>query len=257
MELYEFLGEGKHCSCWLTLDEISPWLKKTTLFREDRYFFRHFGINPYTLLRAGIMNLKNRRVILGGSTITMQVAKIINGRRGRNFFQKLEEILLALKLELHYSKKDILTYYLNRVYYGNQLLGRESASQYYFGKSAEDLTLAQSAFLSVIPSSPSKFNPYRNFESVRQRGVSLLKEMLKRGLITKEDYEIAINEKIELRKPKNPMLAPHFVFRILDDEEDRIYSLSEIKTTLDYYLWKESLKILNFHLKPLREKNVT
>ncbi len=256
IELYEYLGEDKIRSHWLTFDEISPWLVKTTVFREDKYFFLHPGINPYAILRAGIVNLKSRKFVLGGSTITMQVAKMMRSRRGKNLIDKLKEILLALKLEMRFSKKDILTYYLNRIYYGNQLLGCESASQYYFGKSAMELTLAQSAFLSVITSSPSFLNPYKNFQGVEQKARKLIYEMFKNRLISKENYDIAISEKIEMKKPENPILAPHFVFRILKEEEENIYHLSEIKTTLDYRLQKEVQDLLRVHLKSLKDKGV-
>ncbi len=256
IELYEFLGRDKTRSQWLSFDEISPWLIKTTIFREDRHFSKHFGINPLSLLRAGIVNLKNRKIILGGSTITMQVAKIMEGRRGKSILKKIFEVILAVKLEINWTKKDILSYYLNSVYYGNQLLGCESASQFYFGKSARDLTLAQSAFLSVIPSSPSKLNPYKDFKGVEKKAKELIKDMYLKGWIKKDDYEIAINERIELRKPENPLLAPHFVFRILKEEEENIYNFSEIKTTIDYYLQKESQNILKNHLESLKEKGV-
>lgn len=256
IELYEYLGKDKTRSQWLPLEEISPWLIKTTIFREDRHFYRHFGVNPIALLRAGFVNLKNRKVVLGGSTITMQIAKIIEGRKGKNILKKLKEFLLAIKLEIILSKKDILSYYLNRVYYGNQLLGCESASQFYFGKSAKELTLAQSAFLSIIPSSPSTHNPYKNFEIVIRKARTLIKEMYLKGWIKEEDSEIAINERIELKRPENPLLAPHFVIRILNEEDDNIYNLSEIKTTIDYYLQKESQNILRMHLESLKDKGV-
>ncbi len=256
VELYEFLGKEKIRSQWLSFDEISPWLVKTAIFREDRYFYKHFGVNPFSLLRAGIVNLKNRKFLLGGSTISMQVAKIMEGRRGKNILKKLKEIFLAIKLEIFWSKKDIISYYLNRVYYGNQLLGCESASRFYFGKSAKELTLAQSAFLSVIPSSPSILNPYKNLSEVEKRAKSLIKEMYLKGWIKKEDYEIAMNEKIEIKKPKNPLLAPHFVFRVLREEEENIYNYSEIKTTIDYYLQKEAQNILKMHLENLKGRGV-
>jgi len=257
MELYEFLGKEKAHFQWLSFEEISPWLLKTTIFREDRYFYKHFGVNPLSLLRAGTVNLKNRKFMLGGSTITMQVAKIMEGRKGKNILKKIKEILLAIKLEILWSKKNIISYYLNRVYYGNQLFGCESASQFYFGKSAKELTLAQSAFLSVIPSSPSSLNPYKNLSKLEKKAKSLIKEMYLKGWISREDYEIAMAERIEIKKPFNPLLAPHFVFRILKEEEENLYNYSEIKTTIDYYLQKEAQNILKMHLKNLKEKGVS
>jgi penicillin-binding protein 1C len=256
IELYEFLGRNSTRSQWLSFEEISPWLVKTTIFREDRYFYKHFGVNPLSLLRAGVTNLKNRKFMLGGSTITMQVAKMMEGRKGKNIWKKIKEILLAVKLEILWSKKDIISYYLNRVYYGNQLFGCESASQFYFGKSARELTLAQSAFLSVIPSSPSSLNPYKNLSKLEIKAKSLIKEMYLKGWIKREDYEIAMAEKIEIKKPFNPLLAPHFVFRILKEEEENLYNYSEIKTTIDYYLQREAQNILKIHLENLKEKGV-
>ncbi len=256
IELYEFLGKDKTRSQWLSFEEISPWLIKTTIFREDRHFYKHFGVNPFALLRAGIVNLKNRNIVLGGSTITMQVAKIMEGRRGKSILKKILEIIVAAKLEINWTKKDILSYYLNSVYYGNQLLGCESASQFYFGKSARELTLSQSAFLSIIPSSPSAHNPYKNFEIVIRKARTLIKKMYLKGWIKEEDYEIAINERVELKKPENPLLAPHFVFRILKEEEENIYNFSETKTTIDYHLQKESQNILRMHLESLKGKGV-
>jgi penicillin-binding protein 1C len=256
VELYEFTGPAKNRRHRLSLDEISPWLVRTTLFREDRHFNRHPGVNPWTLLRAAVVNARHGRIVLGGSTITMQLARILAPRQRRSFGAKLHEILLALKLDKKLSKREILDLYLNRLYYGNQLFGCEAASRFYFGCGAHDLTLAQAAFLAVIPSSPSRLNPWRYPRATEAQARRLMEQMRAENWIRAEDFELARQERIETVRPDNPILAPHFVFRLLKEEEAGLYGMAEVRTTLDADLQRESRDTLRACLEGLSRRFV-
>jgi len=140
--------------------EISRNLKNATVAIEDRNFYRHKGISPSSILRAFLINLKRGEVSQGASTITQQLVKNTFLVSERSYARKLKEIILALKIEKQYGKEEILNFYLNEVYYGEANYGAESASQTYFGKSAKDLTLSESAYLAALPKAPSYYSPY-------------------------------------------------------------------------------------------------
>ncbi len=255
-ELYEFTGASRGRSRPLTLDEISPWLVKATLFREDRHFHTHPGVNPGALLRAAAVNLRHGRIVLGGSTISMQLARILAPRRQRSLGAKLGEALLALKIGWKMPRREILGLYLNRLYYGNQLFGCEAAARFYFGCSARDLTLAQAARLAVIPSSPARFDPWRRPGALEVAARRMLQRMRAAGWIDSSQFTVAAQERVETVRPDNPILAPHFVFRILQDEEERLPGMSEVRTSLDADLQREARDTLRASLEGLAHRGV-
>jgi penicillin-binding protein 1C len=145
----------------VTLDEVSPLYREALIAYEDRTFWWHPGVNPFALVRAAAQRLRHGHVVSGGSTLTMQVARMLEPipRTGAG---KLEQVARALQLELRYSKEEILTHYLNHAPMGGVLEGVEAASRAYLGKSAKRLTHAEGALLAVLPQAPSLLRPDRH-----------------------------------------------------------------------------------------------
>ena len=154
----------------LRLQDFSPFLPEAVVAVEDRRFWHHAGIDPIGLLRAAWVNLTAGRVVQGGSTLTQQVAKTLFLTNARTTKRKVQELLLTLWLERHFSKQEILEIYLNRVYLGAGAWGMDAAAKTYFGVSARRVTLAQAAVLAGLPRAPSRFNPRANPAAARGAG---------------------------------------------------------------------------------------
>jgi penicillin-binding protein 1C len=218
--LYEArAGDGSRAA-WLSADRLPAPLVDATVAAEDRRFWRHPGMDPLALTRAAVRNLRNRRVVEGGSTITQQVAKLLLARidgasRRRGMMAKAREALVALRLEHRLTKREILALYLNLAPYGNQLTGAERASREYFGHDAALLTPAQAAFLAALPQRPSWFNPYRDISRARQRQERVIVQMGLAGSLTPDGFREALDERLSLQREPAAFIAPHFVERVL------------------------------------------
>src|SRR5882762_6502845 len=217
-------------------------LLDATIAAEDRRFFRHPGVDPIAAVRAALRNLRYRRVLEGGSTITQQVAKLLLARHAapgarRTAVTKLREAVIALRLEHRFSKRDILALYLNLAPYGNQLSGAGRASRAYFGHPPSLLTLAQAAFLAALPQRPSAYNPYRDVTHARRRQERVIARMRALGTLSTEQAREARDERLALSREPAAFIAPHFVERVLlaagSDRPPRI------QTTLDAELQRE------------------
>ena len=167
--------------------DLPATLVAATLAAEDRRFWSHPGVDPIAVLRALKINLAERSVVEGGSTISQQVAKLLLNRRDpdrrRGWTAKLHEAVIALRLEHRFDKREILAMYLNLAGYGNQIAGAERASRAYFGTSAALLTPAQAAFLAGLPQRPSGFNPYRSRTAAVSRQRVVLRRMQAGGAL--------------------------------------------------------------------------
>src|SRR5690554_4270304 len=164
------------------------------LAAEDDNFANHYGVDPGSLVRAAAQILKTGRIQTGGSTITMQVAKNYFLSSERSFSRKANEILLALQIERELSKDEILELYINKIYLGNRAYGIEAAANIYYGKSINELTLAQLAMIAGLPKAPSSFNPIVNPQRSLERRNWILGRMLRLGHISQEQYEQAVAE---------------------------------------------------------------
>jgi penicillin-binding protein 1C len=234
--LYEArAGDGNRAE-WLSADRLPPVLVDATIAAEDRRFWTHPGIDPMALVRATVRNVRSRRVVEGGSTITQQVAKLLLARlegpgRRREFVAKAREAVIALRLEHRLTKREILALYLNLAPYGNQLTGVERASRAYFGHGAALLTPAQAAFLAGLPQRPSWFNPYRDARRARRRQEHVIIKMGLAGSLTPDGVREALDERLSLQREPAAFIAPHFVERVLALEAPR--RPHAITTTLD------------------------
>lgn len=185
------------------LKNISPHLKRAVLASEDSSFYNHHGIDPVGVARALVVNWQARKVQEGGSTITMQLVKNVFLSKDRTFTRKLAEAVLAIRLEQVLSKNEILNKYLNQVYWGDNNYGVQMAARYYFNKSAANLTLAQSAMLAGLLPAPESFSPFINPELAKQKQKEVLFRMLQLNWISQQDYNQALNEKLQLNKKRD------------------------------------------------------
>ena len=248
--------EGGRCR-WVGLSEVSPYVIKATLAAEDKDFYVHSGVQLLSTVRAFWQNARQGRVISGASTISQQLMRnIFHGRR--DLWSKLRETWLAVRLEHTVSKDEILEQYLNRIAYGNQALGIEAASRLYFDKPASHLGLAESAFLAVLPRSPSGLNPYRNIERVRHGQADILDRMNRFKFITALERERAEKERVNLLPASAKFRAPHFCDHVLSQipSKDR-RQLDAVRTSLDVRLQEKIETLLNEHLSGLREKGIS
>jgi penicillin-binding protein 1C len=211
---------------WTPLEEISPDLIAATLRYEDKYYAHHPGVNPIALARGGLELLRFHRATTGGSTITMQLARLRFHLHTRSISGKLEQIMRALELERHYSKNQILEAYLNLAPYGRNIEGIGAASQVYFDKPASKLTRPEAIALSVIPQSPSRraLHAARDNESVNIAQSSWYDRA---GIDT--DAGFSMREFRARIQTERKFLAPHFVQQILEASRGR----DQIVTTLD------------------------
>src|SRR6202163_448742 len=183
---------GEMAGANVSLKDLPPFLPKAFIAIEDRRFYSHYGVDPIGIARAAVTNVLHRGVSQGGSTLTQQLAKNLFLTQERTFTRKLQEVELALWLERKHSKSEILELYLNRVYFGSGAYGVEAAAQRYFGKSARQLTLAESALLAGLVKSPSRLAPTRNFDGAERRAQLVLAAMADAQLVADEMAKTAM-----------------------------------------------------------------
>ena len=175
----------------LTLKEMSPWLPKAVIATEDRRFYSHFGIDPIGLARAIFMDVRSGHLVQGGSTITQQLAKTVFLTPERSLTRKVREALLAVWLERHFTKNQILEIYLNRVYLGAGTYGVDAAAHRYFNKSAGKLNLYESAVIAGLLKAPTRFNPTRDKEKAAARAAQVLALMVETGAAQQQEADAA------------------------------------------------------------------
>jgi penicillin-binding protein 1A len=168
---------------YIHLQDIPLTLQQAVIATEDNRFYSHFGLDMSSILRALLVNMQTGSIAEGGSTITQQLVKNLFLSQEQNFGRKAEEAILALDMELRYSKEEILEMYLNTIYFGSDSYGIGDASRNYFAKHPPNLTLAESSLLAGLPNAPSVYSPYVNFSAAKQRQAVVLSAMVKHGYI--------------------------------------------------------------------------
>lgn len=197
----------------VTLDEVSPLYVQALLEYEDRWFYQHPGINPLALLRAGWQWVRSGGVVSGGSTLTMQVARILAPHE-RSVVGKLQQMFRALQLEWHYSKDEILTFYLNLAPFGGPIEGVQTASFAWLHKPARDLSHAEAALLAVLPQAPSRLRPDRHPERAQQYRDKVLRRMGSQGIWAQSVVADAMQEPVVKARFRQPLMAPLFAQRM-------------------------------------------
>lgn len=237
----------------IPFEEISPFIKKATLAIEDVEFYSHFGIKPTSILRAIIANITpGGGITQGGSTITQQVIKNAVLTRDKTPTRKIKEWVLAVKLEKILTKDQILSTYLNETPYGGNIYGVEEASRAFFGKSAKDVTLAESAYIAALAQAPSYYSPYgKNKKDLDARKNLVLSRMLQNNFISENEYNSAKNEVVTFRERSNTSIrAPHFSLMVKDylinkyGEDYVLQNGLKVTTTLDYKIQEKAEQVV-------------
>ena len=207
--------------------EVSPYYLDALLTYEDRWFYRHPGVNPLALGRAAWQNLRGGRVLSGGSTLSMQVARLLDPH-ARSYAGKLKQLWRTAQLEWHLSKDEILTLYLNRAPFGGTLQGVAAASWAYLGKPPSQLTRAEAALLAVLPQAPSRLRPDRHPERAQAARDKVLKRLASFAVWPQSAIKDALEEPVLLAPRQEPSLAPLLARRLNTRASPPL-----IRTTLD------------------------
>ncbi len=220
--LAEFFLENRRP---VSLDDVPPMLVDALIATEDARFYSHPGIDFRGIARALIRNMRSRRVLEGGSTLTQQLAKVLFLTPERSYKRKLKEMALALRIEQRYTKREILTMYLNQMYFGGGAYGVESAAHIYFGKSVKDLNVAECALLAGLPRSPNYYSPFKSPRGASSRRTYVLNRMVATGVITKAQADDAKKAPLPVQTAgKSGGLAPYFVEYVRQKVEERFGS---------------------------------
>lgn len=207
---------------------------------EDKRFYRHPGVDPAAIARAVRQNLRSGGVVSGGSTLTMQLARLSRGNRPRNMWQKMIEAMWAVHFELRYSKEEILALYSSHAPFGGNVVGIETAAWRYFGRPANDLSWAESAMLAVLPNSPALIHPGRNRDALREKRNNLLGKLRDNGTIDDLQYDLACLEPLPEAPLPLPVHAPHLTERLAAENPG-----TNIRTTVNSSLQRRTQDVVD------------
>lgn len=264
----EIIGESSNGKrrTWVALDEVSSYFKDAIITIEDRKFYSHYGIDLKRILAASLMNIKTFNKTQGASTISQQYARTLFLNHEKSWQRKYKELLYAFRIETYYSKDEILEGYINTIYFGHGMYGIQEASNYYFGKKAKDLTLAQAALLAGLPKGPNIYSPFISIDKAKFRQKIILKAMLEAEKISLEQYNQSIVEANNYQYNENNLallnnIAPYFQdemkkeLEIIFQDQLDVLAIGGIKvfTTLDSKQQLELETIVNETLQSFEE----
>ena len=240
----ELVFESNNNNDWVSLKDISKYVTNATIISEDKSFYNHSGFDYLRIGKAMFNNIKSGTIVEGASTISQQYVKNLYLDFNQTWKRKIDEAFLTIKLELRYSKDEILEGYLNTINYGQGNYGIASASKYYFNKNASDLTLEEALMLVGIPRSPENNNPIANYDNCIKRARIIASLLVKNGYITKEEYDNLYKDKIEIygKRERNNMSTLMYYSDAVNEELNSISSIPKsliksggikIYTTLD------------------------
>ncbi len=233
-------------------DSVPYKIEQSIRYFEDEYFRRHPGINPVSLSKALIRNIRAKKVVSGGSTITMQVVRLSRQGKPRTVVQKVIEMVLALRLELSYSKENIFLLYASHAPFGGNVVGIDAASWRYYGRPASKLSWSEAATLAVLPNAPALIHPGRNQERLLSKRDGLLEKLEEKGLIDSVSCELSKLEPL----PHKPHPLPQTSSHLLDRAELDGYRGQRIKTTLDKDLQEQLNTLVERHHQHLRQNEI-
>ena len=245
-DLFENNGNNE----WVKLDDISPYLINATIAIEDKNFYKHQGFDYLRIIKAVYTNLTHGKIVQGASTITQQYAKNLYLTFDQNLKRKIDEAWLTVRLETHYSKDEILEGYLNTINYGG-IFGIENASEYYFGKKAKDLTLAEASILAGIPKDPTYYSPTSNYENAKKRQELILSVMKENNYIDETEMKNAVNTKLIFKTGEEDNSSKMLMYY----EDAVLNELKSIKTIPTSFLETGGLKIYT-NLDPDAQKSM-
>ena len=201
-------------------------IKECLITFEDKHFYHHWGVNPFAIGRGFYQNVKNKRIVSGGSTLTMQTIRLARNE-SRTFREKLIEMIWATRLEFRASKEEILSMYISHAPFGGNVVGLDAAAWRYFGHSADDLSWAESAMLAVLPNAPAMIHLSKGRKTLLDKRNRLLKQLLEKKTIDSSTYELAISEPLPDEPHALPQIAPYLVSRFYQERNGE-YSRSTI-----------------------------
>lgn len=201
-------------------------IKQCLITFEDKHFYHHWGVNPLSVGRAIYQNTKHKRIISGGSTLTMQTIRLARNE-SRTFGEKIIEMIWATRLEFRASKEEILSMYVSHAPFGGNVVGLDAAAWRYFGHSAEDLSWAESAMLAVLPNAPAMIHLSKGRKMLLSKRNRLLKQLLEKKIIDSSTYELAVTEPLPDEPHPLPQIAPHLVSRFYKERNGQ-YTRSTI-----------------------------
>ena len=222
---------------------------------EDKRFNSHWGFDPLAFCRAIRQNIKAKRVTSGGSTLTMQVIRL-STHHNRTILNKLGEIFMAMRLEVNYSKPEIMALYASNAPFGSNVIGLDAASWRYFGRKPEKLSWGEMAALAVLPNSPSLVHPGKNRLTLLRKRNNLLDKLYHQGIIDSTTAALARFEPVPDKPMPLPQAAPHLLQRFKDDYNDRKTTLTRLKTTLKSNLQQQVADILEKHHQVLKANEI-
>ena len=233
-------------------DNVNPKLFTSMLAFEDQYFLQHYGINPVSTWRAFKQNKKAGKIVSGGSTITMQLIRLARKHQKRTYSEKVIELIMALRLELTYSKITIFKLYVSHAPFGTNVVGANAAAWRYFGRELSQLSWAECATLAVLPNSPSIIYPGKNQDKLKQKRNRLLYKLLRLNYIDMETYQLSIQEPL----PKKPFPLPNNARHLLNRAITENNSDNNITTTIDAQLQNRALEIIAKHATHLKYNDI-
>lgn len=217
----------------IVVKDIPTFIQDVFLVSEDRYFYEHVGFDFAAISRAIIENTKSSSIEQGGSTITQQLSRNLFLDHERTYNRKLSEVLYAYQLERKLSKKEIITAYLNTIYFHNQVYGVEAAAQFYFNKPLLELSEAEMAFIAAIPNNPAKYNPLRHFDTTKARQERLIDQMVQAKKITAEKAAFIKNEEINLHIKERIDLYPDYAVYVEEELRQLIAKQDGFQTKIE------------------------
>ena len=231
-------------------DTIPVKFARCLLAFEDQYFYYHPGVNPLAILRATWQNISSGRIVSGGSTLTMQTIRL-SRNRPRTVYEKILEIILATRLELRYSKNEILTLYASHAPFGGNVIGLDAAAWRYFSHPASELSWAEAATLAVLPNAPSSIYPGKGREALRRKRNRVLQHLLKRGDIDSVSYQLALDEPLPEAPRPLPSIAPHLVDHFSQENTGQ-----RIVSTIDKDLQQQIEHLAERRSKDFQQSNI-
>jgi penicillin-binding protein 1C len=234
------------------MESVPLKFEKCITHFEDEYFFYHPGFNPVAIFKSFKRNTGAGKIKSGGSTITMQIARMMRGNQNRNYYQKIVELLLAVRIECSYKKSSILKVYASNAPFGTNVVGLSAASWRYFGRSPEKLSWAESALLAVLPNSPSLIYPGRNHDALIKKRDRLLKKLFEKKIIDESTYNLSLTETLPEKPFPLPQMAPHLLSRCITEHgSSKIYHSSIRKS-----LQTQVNAIINKHVQNLSANDI-
>ena len=238
------------------IEQLPPFVIQALIATEDKRFHSHFGIDPLAIVESMRINVSRGEVVRGASTISMQVARSLLRSQNRGWFSKIRETHLAVRLEVWFSKPQILSLWLSRVPFGNQTFGIDAASQYYFGKAARNLALDEAALLVGLPQGPSRLNPLRYPDRALTRRSTVLAAMVEQGYLDSAEASFANDLPIRLNPTAQNFYAPHLSERVMEESMTLGIAPVEIRTTIDGTLQRAIEAYAKQHVESLKGRNV-